>query len=153
MLVKWPLVSFQRQKWKYRKHNSYNIETEHLWFVISESDEFFVLVDMYQALTKKSVLVSPVVDVSSITCLYFKYLLDTMYSTLHLRLDSSEKPIAYLNYFDGYHISQNWTRTAVALPNGIYSVSFVVEGAWVRVGLKDVRLQSDHCDYSGKCRL
>ena len=113
----------------------------------SENGEFLMSVTMEPILTQIATLASPVFLVSSPACLYFSYLLESLYVSLELTMASSDSTLASFSSFQ--HPTEGWTRTAVSLPNGNYSVWFTATGATVSAGLKDVRLQPGDCDYSG----
>ena len=113
---------------------------------ISENEEYFMSIQVDQLEAKKSILVSPVVEIVSSTCLYFTYYLEDIYTSLHLAVGPSEPPFASLYYLN--HPNDTWNSTAVPLPTGNYSIWFIAIGS-SSAGLKNVLFQPGDCDLTG----
>ena len=105
-------------------------------------------IEVDQVESSKSILVSPIHEVVSPTCLYFTYFLSNLYISLHLAIGLSEPPFTSLYYLN--QLNDTWNSTAVPLPTGNYSVWFIAIGSsFSSAGLKNVHFEPGDCDFSG----
>ena len=117
---------------------------------ILENEEFFMSIQVEQVEASKSILVSPIQEVVSPTCLYFTYFLANMYISLYLAIGVAEPPFASLHFVN--HLNETWNSTAVPLPTGNYSIWFITIGSAISsAGLKSVYFEPGDCDFAGTC--